>query len=193
MKRLSMIKRLDTMKPGEIVKAALASRAKKALIVVHPYWQHPNPKFDRFVQSKRRENYAVIVMEYHKEIPKLREKLENLGLRESNSFFIVGTKRGAPDPTHGWQKLIKRIEALGARNVIVSGRDIEKYRIERVLKELERAKSYQKRDKIRESKIRAIKRATSESHGYAACAGITFSKLKASGRFSRVKLSRHFR
>jgi len=193
-----MIKRLDTMKPAELQRIAVANKGKKVLVIVHPYWgnsgphwETQNPKFDRFVHSGRHQKYITVVMEHHQDIPKLRKRLEKAGLKESNSFFIVGTKWGMPNPTHGWQKLIRRLEALGARDVIVSGRDIERYKVEDVLREMNREEGHRNRDRY--SKIRTIKKAASQSHAYSACAGITFSKIKASGRFPRVKLSRHFR
>ncbi len=188
------------MKPAELKRIAAANKGKKALVIVHPYWgnsgphwESQNPKFERFVQSGRHQKYITVVMEHYASIPRLRKRLERVGLKESNSFFIVGTRWGSPELTHGWQKLIRRIEALGARDIIVSGRDIERHRVKRILSELERERSRQKRNNVRYSKIRAMKRASNGKYSYAACAGITFSKLKASGRFSRVKLSRHFR
>ncbi len=186
-----MIKRLDLIKPKELQKISAANKGKRTLIIVHPYWVHPNPKFDRFIKSKRHEKFITIVMEYHKDIPRLREKLESFGLKESNSFFIVGTKREMADPIYGWQKLIGRIESLGATEIIVSGRNIEKLKVEEIIKEMNLAKTH-RTNRPRYSKIRAIKKASNKTHGYGACAGITFSKIKASGRFIRVKLSRHF-
>ncbi len=188
-----MIKRLDTMSREELEKAAGLNRGKKALVIVHPYWERGNPEFDRFISGGRYENYITVVLEYHRDISKLRERLFKVGATETNSLFIVGTKSGMPDPTKGWQKLIGRLEAIGARNVIVSGRDIEKCEMKRIIREIERERKLRDKNNNRLSKLRAIKGVSGKNPGYAACAGITFSKLKASKRFERVKLSRHFR
>jgi len=192
-----MINRLDKLSGHALAQAAEKNSGKKALIIVHPFFTRSsrlkakNRKFEQFIMSKRINNYFVVVLEESHMIPALRKRLGTLGLTKSDSLFIVGTKGGMPDPVVGWQKLIAKLGCVGVRDLIVSGRDLDKHGIECVQHELEIEKKSIMRRKNRYSKIRAMRRAAQGNRTYAACAGITWSKLKSSGRF-RVKASRHF-
>jgi len=193
------IRRLDSLSPREMEKIRAINADRGTMVVVHPHHGSGgrNAEFDEFITRCINENHLTLVFEEWGKIKGLRERLARMGLRNSNSLFIVATKTGKGEPTRGWQKTLARMKAIGARDIEVGGRVTRAHFIEEIERDLKRDGEIEKKarwQRKRYSQLRAMRNASAGNRfGHSGCAGLVFSRLEASGRFNNVRLTHKFK
>ncbi len=117
-----MIRRLLDLSQRELEEIAGKNKRGEVLIVIHPFWVKTNTAFEQFIREKGFEKQLTLVMEQHAEIPKLREKLAELGVKSSKRLFLVRTKTRLATPIMGWRKFLRRLSEMGIEEATVDGR-----------------------------------------------------------------------
>ena len=62
---------------------------KRFLIIVHPYYDGPNLRFDSFLKEKKFQGYVTIILDQHFTQQHIENKLALIPKEEKQSLFFV--------------------------------------------------------------------------------------------------------
>ena len=183
------VKNLSDLTKSELNKIAQSQKDKSTLVIVHPYYDSTqNPGLDDFLTKGKHKGRLVIFLEEAVKVNVLKERLAKLGAAENHTILIVPTLRYNPQPTTGWQKFFKQLDALKIKKIVVGGKDLQKVTLDTLKDTLLKAplpttlpRKYAKgyRDYIKATKARIRAAELNAGRGYTLCAGTTWSMLKA--------------
>ncbi len=97
----------------EFRKAAQAARGR-VLVLVHPFYQHRDERYDALISQLEKLKVPLVVLEEQERIPFSARQLP------ANAFF-VGTEERNPEPVKGWDSLHALLKAAKAKTVLLGG------------------------------------------------------------------------
>ncbi|MFA6064745.1 MAG: hypothetical protein WCW44_00560 [archaeon] len=200
-----MIKRLEELAPEEIRQIVSSGLSKRTVVAVHPYhnvdphvlgYHNNNDKFTKYIQGEIPQRALTIVFDTApgKKILELDLALSG---KKTGLILWVETRSGTdPVPIIGWRKLIRKLEELKPKRIIVGGRELNTYSKEdwaietAELREALNRSTLRKETRISLGEERdyyaAVARAAKirkQKHLLAGCAGITAAKLTEKRKF----------
>jgi len=125
------------------------------------------------------------------------EKRNNPKITKEDLIFAVHTiKNSDPQPSMGWQRLIRKLELAGSKKVILSGMlfaETNTQLLEKVIRSTKglKSKRQRKENSMNRVVLRAMKMHGKTNGEYAGCAGLTKARLIATGKFD-VKTTKQF-
>jgi len=184
----SMIKRFDQLTQQELAELRQKAVGKKILIIVHPYLDDHNEELDEFLKGQRKNGFVTILMDCEWNIKQIFKRNEK-ALSQNYLVFAVHTRKNTdPTPSAGWQKIIKRLELIGAKRILVGGMVFAEIKAELLNRLVLRTKwikdkSAKRGNSIDRAILRAMQLTGKEKSNFYGCAGVTTSKLLATGKF----------
>jgi hypothetical protein len=188
------VRNLSDLTKEELEQIAQSQQGKATLVIIHPYYaSSKNPGLDNFLTKGKHKGRLIIFLEEAVKVNELKEKLTKLGAAKNHTILIVPILPFNPQPTKGWQKFFKQLDALKVKKIVVGGKKIQRTTLEEMLGRNPLAITFPKRfakeqkEYIEATKARIRAAELNAGRGYTLCAGTTWSMLKARGK-QRVKI-----
>ncbi len=195
-----MLRRLETLTNAELAQLKVRLGGKPVLVIVHPFYDGQGKSFQEFVAGSKAHNKIIIIGEEHQQRQATETELEKACSHNKATLLTYSTKTTCGTPIMGWQKLLRRLELMGVKRVVLGGNHIKEESVntpifwKSILLGIEKNRKLNKKEREKLSTQRMLLRAAKArkaEHVLRYCAGFTASKLAASGKF-KVKMTRHF-